>query len=256
MFKRWVSLLAWIVFCGAVTAGQAQAQNLVVFAASSLKEALDEVSRNFSRNGQTKTVISYAASSMLAKQIESGAPADVFISADLDWMDYLDQRKLIRAGSRLNLLGNRLVLIAPADRNTAVVIKAGFSLARLLGDGRLALADPDAVPAGKYGRAALMKLGVWDSVSSKVVRAENVRAALNFVARGESPFGIVYGSDAQVEKKVRIAGEFPRDTYPAIIYPAGIVMSSKSAVSQPYLEYLKSREARAIFEHYGFIVLQ
>ena len=256
MLKRVLSRLACAMLCGVLATPHAFAQDFVVFAAASLKESLDEASQNFARSRVGRTVVSYAASSALAKQIESGAPADVFISADVDWMNYLDERRLIKPGTRANLLGNRLVLVAPFDSRTSVEIKPGFPLAQLLGNGRLAVADPDAVPAGKFGRAALEKLGVWNAVASRVARAENVRAALNFVARGESPFGIVYASDAVVEKKVRIAGEFPRDTYPPIIYPAGIVMAGKSALARPFIDYLKSREARAIFERYGFSVLQ
>ena len=196
--------------------------------------------------------MSYAASPALAKQIENGAPADVFVSADLDWMDYVEQRKLVRGGSRANLLRNRLVLIEPADSKLQVEIKPGFPLAKLLGDGRLSMADPDSVPAGKYGKAALEKLGVWRSVEGKIARADNVRAALNFVASGETPLSIVYQTDAYAEKKVRIAARFPADTHPAIIYPVALIASSKHPAASSFVNYLKSREARAIFEKYGF----
>jgi molybdate transport system substrate-binding protein len=228
------------------------AQDLTVFAAASLKEALDEAGQQFRRANGQKVVVAYAASSALAKQIENGAPADVFISADLDWMDYVDQRKLVKPGTRVNLLRNRLVLIAPVDSKAQVEIVSGFPLVKLLGDGRLAMADPDSVPAGKYGKAALEKLGLWASVQGKVARAENVRAALNFVARGETPLGIVYQTDAYAEKKVRIAARFPQDTYPAIIYPVAVTASSKHAAAPAFVNYLKSAEARAIFEKYGF----
>ena len=155
----------------------------------SLKEALDNVSAQFQRTGGGKVAVAYAASSALAKQIENGAPADVFISADLDWMDYVDQRKLLRAGTRANLLRNRLVLIAPADSKVQVEVKPGFALDKLLGDGKLSMADPDSVPAGRYGKAAVEKLGAWSAVERRVARGDNVRTALNFVARNEAPLG-------------------------------------------------------------------
>lgn len=241
------------MLCGLLLAVvPAQAQDLTVFAAASLKEALDDAATQFQRANGQKVVISYAASSALAKQIENGAPADVFISADLDWMDYVEQRKLIRAGTRANLLRNRLVLIAPADSKAQFEIKTGFPLAKLLGDGKLSMADPDSVPAGKYGKAALEKLGVWGSVEGKVARGDNVRTALNFVARGEAPLGIVYQTDAFAEKKVRVVAQFPQDTHPAIIYPVAVIASSRNAVAPVFVNYLKSAEARAIFEKYGF----
>ncbi|HEV8518400.1 MAG TPA: molybdate ABC transporter substrate-binding protein [Burkholderiales bacterium] len=250
-----LQVIAAVLFLlpGMVTA---DAQNLVVFAAASLKEALDEAALQFQRANGQKVVVSYAASPALAKQIENRAPADVFISADLDWMDYIEQRKLVRAGSRVNLLRNRLVMIAPADSHVQVEIKPGFLLQKLLGDGKLSMADPDSVPAGKYGRAALEKLGVWRSVEGKIARADNVRAALNFVARGETPLGIVYQTDAYAEKKVRIAARFPADTHPAIIYPVAVIASSKHPAASSFVDYLKSADARAIFEKYGFSIDQ
>lgn len=238
----------------AVTLGSvpALAQNLTVLAASSLKEALDEVSTRFHSAGKQKVAVSYFASSALAKQIESGAPVDLFISADIDWMDYVDQRRLLRAGTRTNLLHNRLVLIAPAESKLQVEIKSGFALDKLIGDGKLSMADPDSVPAGKYGKAALEKLGVWAAVERRVARGDNVRTALNFVARGEAPLGIVYETDAYAEKKVRIVARFPQDSYPPITYPVAIIGTSKHPAAAGYLNYLKSTEARAIFEKYGF----
>jgi len=244
-------LLAALVFCAS-----ARAQDLHVFAAASLKEALDDAAQQFQRVNGQKIAVSYAASPALAKQIENGAPADIFISADLDWMDYVDQRKLIRAGTRANLLRNRLVLIAPAQSTVQVEIKPGFPLAKLLGDGRLSLADPDSVPAGKYAKAALEKLGVWSGVQEKIARAENVRAALNFVARNETPLGIVYQTDANAEKKVRVVGRFPAETHPGIIYPVALIAASRHAAAPAFFTYLKSPDARAIFEKYGFSVDQ
>ena len=257
--QRWFSLtwqLSALLLGLLLLAVPAQAQDLTVFAAASLKESMDEAAAQFQRVNGQKVVVSYAASSALAKQVESGAPADVFISADLDWMDYLDQRKLIKPETRVNLLRNKLVMIAPADSKLQVEIKPGFPLAKLLGDGKLSMADPDSVPAGKYGKAALEKLGVWASVESKVARGDNVRTALNFVSRGEAPLGIVYQTDAAADKKVRIAAQFPQDSYPAIIYPAAVIAGSKQTAAAGFVIYLKSKEARAIFEKYGFSIDQ
>ena len=245
-------VLAALLLAALLSCASARAQDLHVFAAASLKEALDDTAQQFQSVSGQKVALSYAASPALARQIENGAPADIFISADLDWMDYLDRRKLIRAGARANLLRNRLVMIAPAQGTLQVEIKPGFPLARLLGDGRLSMADPDSVPAGKYAKAALEKLGVWRGVEGKIARAENVRAALNFVARNETPLGIVYQTDANAEKKVRVVGRFPAETHPAIIYPVALIASSRHAAAPAFLTYLKSPDARAIFERYGF----
>jgi len=231
--------------------GPAAAETLTVFAAASLKDALDENVRAYQVGTGDKIVVSYAASSALAKQIESGAPADLFISADLDWMDYLERRGLVKVDTRRNLLRNRLVLIAPADSRISVKIEPGFPLARVLGDGRLAMANPDAVPAGKYGKAALEALGVWKDVAPKVVGAENVRAALVLVSRGEAPLGIVYRTDAAVEPKVRILAEFPENSHPPIIYPAAVTTAGRSAAGA-FLESLSKPAARAVFRKYGF----
>lgn len=197
-------------------------------------------------------VESYAGSGTLARQIERGAPADMFISADSEWMDYLEKRGVIAAGTRVDLLSNRLVLIAPAESIASLTIKKGFPLAQALGNGRLAMANPDSVPAGRYGRAALEALGVWPSISRKIARTENVRVALAYVARGEAPFGVVYRTDALVEPKVRIIGEFAPNLYPRIVYPAAVLARSKSVVAEKALEFLHSREAREIWVHYGF----
>jgi len=231
----------------------AQAQNLTIFAAASLKNALDEIDARYQKRSGEKTAISYAASSALAKQAESGAPADIFISADLDWMDYLEKRQLVRPGTRSNLLRNEIVLVAPADSKAALVIGPGFPLAAALGNQRLAMADPDSVPAGKYGKAALEHLGVWPSISDKVARAENVRAALNFVSRGEAPFGVVYRTDAAADKKVRIIGAFPANSHPEIIYPVAQLTGGKSPSAERYLAFLKSPESSDIFRKHGFV---
>lgn len=235
----------------------ALAQNrtqVMVYAAASMKEALDELAKHFEAQGGGRVVVSYAASSALARQVEKGAPADLFVSADLDWMDYLAARKLIRAESRVDLAANRLVLIAPVASKAALVIGPQFPLAAALGEGRLALADPASVPAGKYGKAALEALGVWDSVSARTARAENVRAALALVARGEAPLGIVYATDAIAERKVRVVGEFAANLHPPIVYPAAIIANSKSAAAAPLLRFLRSTQARAVWRRHGFTV--
>ena len=231
----------------------AQARNLIIFAAASLKNALDEVEGEFQKRFAEKALISYAASSALARQVENGAPADIFISADLGWMDYIDKRGLLRKNSRTNLLRNEIVLVAPADSRASVAIGPRFPLAALLGDGRLAMGDPDHVPAGQYGKAALEYLEVWQSVSGRIARAENVRAALNFVARGEAPFGIVYRTDAAADKNVRIVGAFPAGSHPPIVYPAAMLSGGKSPIAGKFFVFLQSPEAAAIFRKHGFV---
>ena len=256
--SRWIAAILVVLCIALVARGPARTQerDLLVFAAASLKNALDDIDTQYQKETGRRVVVSYAASPALAKQIEAAAPADLFISADLDWMDYLAQRHLIKPDTRVNLLGNRLVLIAPAAYGRDVTIGQGFPLASLLGDGRLAMADPDSVPAGKYGKAALERLGVWASVQSRVARAENVRVALALVSRGEAPFGIVYQTDAAADPKVKIAGFFPEDTYPPIIYPAAVVASSSNPTAAAYLQYLRSPAARPLFERQGFTVLR
>jgi molybdate transport system substrate-binding protein len=197
---------------------------------------------------------SYAASSALARQIEQGGPADVFISADADWMDYLAQKHLIVAATRRDVLTNHLALIAPAASTVKLAIRPGFPLAQALGDGRLAIAGPE-VPAGKYGRASLQALGVLDRVKDRLAPAENVRAALAFVAQGETPLGVVYDTDARTEPKVRIVGLFPDGSHPPIVYPAAVVTASQNRAAALYLAFLQSPKAAAIFRRYGFVTL-
>jgi molybdate transport system substrate-binding protein len=241
-----------IVTCAlAAVARIAAADNLTVFAAASLKDALDENVKTYEVKANDRIAVSYAASSALAKQIEAGAPADLFISADLDWMDYLQQHRLIKPETRKNLLRNRLVLIAPADSRVSVTIAPGFPLTRLLGSGPLAMANPDAVPAGRYGKASLEALGVWKDVQSKVAGAENVRAALVLVSRGEAPFGIVYKTDAAADLKVRVVGVFPENSHPPIVYPAALVVFAKPRAAA-LLRWLGEADAQAIFEKHGF----
>jgi molybdate transport system substrate-binding protein len=256
MLRRWFIIAAAALVVATGLPAGARADDVVVFAAASLKDALDAINADWQKSSGKHATISYAASSALAKQIEAAAPADVFISADLDWMDYVAKKNLIAPASRHNLLGNSLVLIAPADGNPAPVdIAQGFPLAKLLNGGKLAMADPAAVPAGKYGKAALTKLGVWDSVSGSVAAAENVRACLLLVARGEAPYGIVYKTDAAIEPKVKIVGTFPADSVPAIIYPIAQTASSKNPDSAAFIAYLSGPDATKQFAHYGFSVL-
>jgi molybdate transport system substrate-binding protein len=225
----------------------------VVFAAASLKNALDGVNAAWKQASGKAATISYAASSSLAKQIEQGAPADIFISADEDWMDYLAERKLIKPATRFNLLANTLVLIAPKDSTLTATIAPSFPLASLIGDGRLAVANVDSVPAGKYAKAALTKLGVWEAVKNKTAQAENVRAALALVSRGETPLGIVYGTDAHSDPKVKVLATFPETTHPPIIYPAAETAAASSSDAAAFLAFLKSSAARSIFEAEGFV---
>jgi molybdate transport system substrate-binding protein len=252
MFK----FLALACFALGLFPGPALAQeSLTVFAAASLKNALDDVDAAFVKASGVKVAASYAASSTLAKQIEEGAPADVFASADIDWMDYAQQKKLIQDGTRVNLLGNRLVLIAPKDSPLGdVAIGPGFDLAALAGDGRIVTGDVRAVPVGRYAKAALEKLGAWAKAEAKMAMTENVRAALALVARGEAPLGIVYATDAKVEPGVKIVGTFPADSHPAIVYPFAATAGAKPQAER-YLAFLRSAAAKAIFERYGFTML-
>jgi molybdate transport system substrate-binding protein len=249
------ALAAALVIAGAPPSSVAQEKTIIVFAAASMKNALDEVDGIFTKQSGIKVVASYAASSALMKQIEQGAPADVFLSADIDWMDYGAKRNLIQNETRLNLLGNRLVLIAPKDSKVDnVTIAPGFDLAALADGGRIATGDVRAVPAGLYAKAALEKLGIWSSVESKMAMAENVRAALVLVARGEAPLGIVYETDAKIDPGVKIIGVFPEDSHPPIIYPVALTKDAKPDAAQ-YLAFLCTPAAKAIFERYGFRVL-
>jgi molybdate transport system substrate-binding protein len=227
---------------------------VLVFAAASLKTALDAIATQWRKETGVQATISYAASSTLAKQIDNGAPADLFISADQDWMDYLQERKQVDPETRIDLLGNSLVLIAPADSPARVTIAPGFPLAALIGDGHLAMADPGAVPAGRYAKAALTALGVWPAIAGRIAAAENVRAALLLVARGEAPLGIVYRTDAAAEPAVRVVGIFPPDSHPPIVYPMALTRAA-SPGAPAFASYLRGAAARALFEAQGFRVL-
>ena len=238
-----------------LTAPQAEAADpIVVFAAASLKGSLDEAKALYEADGGAPVTISYAGSSALAKQIESGAPADVFISADLDWMTYLAGKNLVRADTERRLLGNRIVLIAPKDDAKPVEIGPGFPLAAALGDGRLVLCDL-AVPCGRYSKAALEALGVWGSVEGRIAFAENVRAALAFVSRGEAPLGIVYATDAAADVGVAVVGTFPEDSHPPIVYPVAVTADSDNPAAAAFVDFLATAKAGAVFEKAGFTVL-
>lgn len=246
-----------LVFVVAMLAsGLARAEDkITVFAAASLKNALDAVATEWKTASGNDAAISYAASSALAKQIEQGAPADVFISADLDWMAYLSDKNLTKKDTETKLLGNRIVLVAAADSKVEANLAAGFDLAGLLGNGRLSMANVESVPAGKYGKASLEKLGMWDSVKDKLAQAENVRAALALVSTGEAPLGIVYETDAAADPKVRIVAAFPEDSHPPIIYPAAVLAGSDKPASADFLAFMQSDKARGLFEAQGFTVL-
>jgi molybdate transport system substrate-binding protein len=256
LFRRRLLLTIVCAFLSVpLLATTAKSADVTVFAAASLKNALDDAAKAYQAKSGDKVVISYAASSALAKQIEGGAAADIFFSADLDWMDYLQQKNLIDAGSRNTLLGNSLVLVAPKESTVSLTIEKGFPLLQALGsDGKLAMADVNAVPAGKYGKAALIYLSVWDAVASRVAQAENVRAALAFVARGETPLGIVYGTDAKAEPAVRVVGTFPDDSHPKIEYPVALLASAKPE-ARKFLDFVESPGAAPAFEAQGFTIL-
>ncbi|PLP60309.1 molybdate ABC transporter substrate-binding protein [Mesorhizobium loti] len=230
-------------------------EQVVVFAAASLKNALDEVNKSCEQDVGEAAKISYAASSALAKQIEEGAPADIFISADLDWMKYLSDKKLTKPDTEVKLLGNQIVLVAPKDSEAEIKVEKGFDLAKVIGDGRLAMGDFKAVPAGKYGKAALESLGTWSSVEGKVAQAENVRAALKLVATGEAAAGIVYQTDANAEKGVKVIGVFPEETHPPIVYPVAQTAESKDKDTPAFLKCLRSAKAGELFKAQGFTLL-
>jgi len=248
-----LSFLAFTILFGSLaTPASAQDKSLTVFAAASMKNALDDVDAAYTAKTGVKISASYAASSALAKQIEQRAPADIFVSADTDWMDYAIGKKNIDVPSRVDLLGNSIVLIAPKDSKIDnVTIAQGFDLAKLAGDGKIATGDVKAVPVGKYAQAALEKLGAWQTAASKFAMAESVRAALALVARGEAVLGIVYSTDAKVEPGVKIVGTFPTDSHPPIVYPVAATTTAKPEAAG-YLAFLKTTAAKTIFEKYGF----
>lgn len=228
---------------------------VLVFAAASLKNAVDDAAAAWRGETGKAAKVSYAASNALAKQIEAGAPADLFISADLAWMDYAEKAGTLRPGTRANFLRNSIVLVAPKDSSVSVDLKPGLDLAKALGGGRLAVGNVESVPAGKYGRAALQALGAWDGVRDRLAQAENVRAALLLVSRGEAPLGIVYATDAASDPGVRVVAAFPADSHPPIVYPIAQMKDSANPDAAAFLAYLKSPAARGFFERQGFTVL-
>ena len=228
---------------------------ILVFAAASLTEVLGELSQDWEKTWGATVKLSFAASSVLARQVEAGGKADVFISADQAWMDYLQARNLIDKLTRRDLVGNRLVLIAPADSRIELKIAPGFALAAALGKRRLATGDPDTVPVGRYARSALTTLGIWDEIQDRLVRADNVRSAMMFVARGEVPLGIVYNTDALIDSKVRIVDTFPENTHPPITYP-GAVTQGAGSEALAFLDYLARPEARDTWRKFGFLELK
>lgn len=248
--RRLLTLLAALLLAIPMAAPAAP----LVLAAASMQESLTAAADAWARAGHARPVLSFAASSALARQVEAGAPADLFVSADEAWMDALAARGLIRPASRAILVGNRLVLIAPAADRRPLAIRRGFPLARALGGGRLAIADPAAVPAGRYGKAALTALGVWPSVAGKLAPGDSVRAALALVERGEAPYGIVYATDARAAPKVRVVGIFPPASHPPIRYPIALLKTSADPEAAAFRAWLLSSAGRAVFARFGFVV--
>ncbi len=248
--------LLGMTFLAGLSAPARAGDNVTVFAAASLTNCLNDVGKLFTEKDKCAFTPSYLSSSTLAKQIENGAPANMFISADEKWMDYLAKKKLIVPSTRSDLLGNQLVLIAPVgSKINKVNITRGFNLSGLLAGGKLSVGDPAHVPAGIYSQQALEALGVWDSVKGSLARGSDVRLALVLVERGEAPLGIVYATDAAITKKVKVVGVFPENTHPPIVYPAALVAGHETPAARSFLEFLKTPQARAIFEKYGFSVI-
>ncbi len=248
-----IALLGMVMAAAPVRApARAQSRGPLVLAAASLQEALTDAAAAWAAQHHAAPVLSFASSSALARQIEAGAPADLFISADREWMDHVASKSLLRSGSRAAFLTNRLVLIAPASSRLRLSVTRGFQLARALGKGRLAMADPDSVPAGKYGKAALTALGAWPGVADHIARGENVRAALALVERGEAPLGIVYATDAQASRLVRVVDTFPAGSHPPITYPLARLTASTHPEAEAFRRFLLSPQGRALFARRGF----
>ena len=252
MLRTFLALLACVSLqLVGVAPAAAQQRGPLVLAAASLQESLNAAAAAWARKGHPRPVISFAGSSALARQIEMGALADLFISADEEWMDYLAKKRLLRSGTRTSFLTNSLALIAPTSSKLRLTIKPRFPLTRALGRGRLAMADAS-VPAGRYGKEALTRLGVWPSVARRIARAENVRAALAFVSRGEVPLGIVYATDARAERRVKVVGRFPASSHPPISYPMARLAASTHRDAEGFRRFLISAEGKAIFRRFGF----
>lgn len=253
VFRLLAPALAILAILFSGQGGHAAEEPLRVFAAASLKNALDSIASDFTRKSGIQVVISYGATSTLARQIENGAPADVFVSADEDWMDYAAQRNLLKPGTRRNVIGNALVLIGPASGASTTTISSSLDWVRLLGPGgRLAVADPRSVPAGKYAQSALEKLGAWSVLEPRLARAENVRIALQLVARGEAPLGIVYASDQHAEPRTQVIATFAAELHPPIVYSAAVITSSRHASAGRLVEALSEPSAQMIFQSNGF----
>lgn len=253
-FRCLVVMLAALLCCGPTGAAESASRPVTVFAAASLTNVLDELGREFTRTTGVPVRFSFASSSILARQIEAGAAAEVFFPADQEWMDYLERRSRIQNSSRRNVVGNRLVLIAPRASDVQLVIEPGFPLVAALGRGRLATGDPDSVPVGRYARAALTRLGVWDDVAGRLVRADDVRHALMFVARGEAPLGIVYATDARIDDRVRIVGTFPAGSHPPITYPVALTRRAGPDAGR-FVQFVLGDAGLATFERAGFTPL-
>lgn len=250
--RQAILLLGLALFAALAAPAKAQPKGPLVLAAASLQEALSAAADSWARKGHGRPVLSFAASSALARQIEAKAPADLFVSADEEWMDYLAARNLVVSATRVSFLTNRLVIVAPAASRVSLAVRPSFPLAAALGSGRLALADPDAVPAGRYAKDALIRLKVWPDVQGSLARAESVRAALALVARGAAPLGIVYATDARAEAGVRIAGWFPAAAHKPITYPLARLVSASHPEAEGFRRFLLSAEGKAIFSRYGF----
>jgi molybdate transport system substrate-binding protein len=250
MLRRLAILLAVLL---TPAAGRADPAPIYVLAAATLKNALDSVVQQWQQEGGAPVTLVYGATPALAKQIENGAPSDLFFSADPDWMAYLDGRHLVRTETRRNILGNRLVLIAAAKSPLATTIAAGFPLLSLLGEGRLAMCDPAHDPAGRYGRASLESLGVWSSVADRIAIAENVRVAVTMVGRGEAPLAVVFTTDAVGNDSVKTLGSFPDDSHPPILYPASVTTASRHPDAVRFLNYLSSPSGKAVFARFGYL---
>ena len=249
-----VLALGALLFAPRVFAANDGKTPITVFGAASLTDVLQDLGDTFTKDTSIPVRFSFASSSVLARQIENGAPADLFFSADLQWMDYLQARALIRPATRVDMVGNQLILVAPVDSKVTLKIEPHFPLAAALGKGRLATGDPDSVPAGRYAKEALIALGVWDSVSARLVRADSVRAALAFVDRGETPLGIVYATDALADKKVRFVDAFPAESHEPIIYPAALT-NVANADAAKFLAYMRGPAGDLAFKRYGFAPL-
>lgn len=248
-WRLWLAILVALCAPGLATAAP---RGPLVLAAASLQESMNAAADAWAARGHSRPVLSFAASSALARQVEQGAPADLFVSADEDWMDYLDRRRFLAPGTRADLVGNRLVVVAPLHSTVRLGGLRGGALAAALIQGSLAMADPDAVPAGRYGKAALERLGAWPLVAPHVVRADSVRAALALVERGAVPLGIVYRTDAIASSAVRIAGAFPASSHTPIRYPVARLEASTHSDAEGFRRFLLSREGQAIFARYGF----